>query len=361
VTGATILIRDGKIAAVSRHFAVPPEIKRLDCRGCIVFAGFWNTHVHFLEPKWADAAHLPATRFTRQLQQMLTYVGFTTVVDTGSDTLNTVALRRRIESGEVPGPRIYTAGLPLYPSHALPFYLNGLPLELRNRLPQPETPAAAIASVQRNISVGTEIIKLFTGSIIAPGRVVPMSTPIASAAVAEAHRHHQLVFTHPTNLEGIRVAVDSGVDILAHVPEVIDGIDDRLLQNLVAHHMAMIPTLKLFAGDADIAGIRSVVFRFQRLGGVLMFGTDTGFLTDYDMGEEYRQLALAGLGFRQILTMLTTAPAERFGVADHEGRIALGMDADLTILSEDPATGDPHAFTQVKYTIRAGRIISHAD
>jgi hypothetical protein len=100
-----------------------------------------------------------------------------------------------------------------------------------------------------------------------------MSAPIASAAVAEAHRHHQLVFTHSTNLEGTRVAMDSGVDVLAHAPEVTDGLDDRLLQNLVARHMAMIPTLKLL-GDADIASIRSEVFSFHRLGGVLMFGTD---------------------------------------------------------------------------------------
>jgi predicted amidohydrolase YtcJ len=58
--------------------------------------------------------------------------------------------------------------------------------------------------------------------------------------------------------------------------------------------------------------------------------------------------------------MLTSAPAGRFGVADHEGCIAPGMEADLTILSADPATGDPLAFTQVKYTIRAGRIIFHS-
>ncbi len=359
VTGATILIRNGKIVAVGRRLAVPPAIESLDCRGCIVFAGFWNTHVHFMEPKWADASRLPAMQLARELQQMLTHSGFTTVVDTGSDTMNTVALRRRIESGEVPGPRIYTAGFPLYPSHALPFYLSGLPPELRDRLPQPATPADAIASVQQNIAAGTDIVKLFTGSILAPGHVVPMSAPIATAAVAEAHRHHQLVFAHSTNLEGTRVAMNSGVDILAHAPEATGGLDDRLLQQLVARHMAMIPTLKLFSGDADIASIRSEVFRFHRLGGVLLFGTDTGFLTDYDVGEEYRQLSLAGLGFRQILTMLTTAPAERFGVADHQGRVAPGMDADLTILSVDPATGDPLAFTQVEYTIRAGHIIFH--
>jgi imidazolonepropionase-like amidohydrolase len=126
VIGATILIRNGRIVAVGRQLTVPPASESLDCRGCVVLAGFWNTHVHFMEPKWTDAAHLPATQLARDLQQMLTHSGFTTVVDTGSDTRNTVALRRRIESGEVTGPRIYTAGFPLYPFQALPFYLSGL-------------------------------------------------------------------------------------------------------------------------------------------------------------------------------------------------------------------------------------------
>lgn len=354
---ATVLIRSGKIAAVGQHVSIPEGIHRLDAAGAVVTAGFWNTHVHFVEPKWADAGHLATTALARQLEEMLTHSGFTTVVDTGSDTANTAALRRRIESGEVPGPRIYTAGIPLYPPHALPYYLNDLPSELRNRLHQPATPAEAVAAVQENIAAGSDITKLFTGSIAAPNHIVPMSVPIATAAVEEAHRHHQLVFSHTTNLEGTKVAVASGVDVLAHAPEVVRGIHDAFLRQLIAQHMAIIPTLKLFSEDADIADIRKVVLRFHRLGGVLMFGTDTGFLTDYDVSEEYRQLSLAGLGFREILAMLTTAPAGRFGIGDRCGEIAAGYEGDLTILAADPAFGSPGAFTDVRYTVRAGRVI----
>ncbi len=354
---ATVLIQHGKIIAVGQHISIPTAIPRLDVAGGVVLAGFWNTHVHFVEPKWADAAHLPAATLARQLEEMLTHSGFTTVVDTGSDTANTVALRRRIESGEVPGPRIYTAGIPLYPPHALPYYLNGLPPELRNRLHQPATAAEAVAAVQENIAAGSDITKLFTGSIAAPDHIVPMSVPIATAAVEEAHRHHQLVFSHTTNLEGTKVAIASGVDVLAHAPELVKGIDDAFLRQLVAKHITIIPTLKLFSQDTDIANIRNVIFRFHRLGGVLMFGTDTGFMTDYDMGEEYRQLSLAGLSFRDILALLTTSPASRFGVGDRCGRIAAGYDADLTILAANPTTGKPDDFANVSTTIRAGRVI----
>jgi imidazolonepropionase-like amidohydrolase len=67
----------------------------------------------------------------------------------------------------------------------------------------------------------------------------------------------------------------------------------------------------------------------------------------------------AGMSFPQILASLTTNPARRFGFADHSGRIAAAMDADLTVFSGDPAT-DISAFSRVSYTIRAGKLIFQA-
>jgi predicted amidohydrolase YtcJ len=47
---------------------------------------------------------------------------------------------------------------------------------------------------------------------------------------------------------------------------------------------------------------------------------------------------------------------KRFGLRD-EGRIAPGLRADLTVLSADPSSQNLSAFKQVRYTIRAGRVI----
>jgi imidazolonepropionase-like amidohydrolase len=357
----TILIRRGVIASVGPHLPIPKAIKTIPCQGCIVLAGFWNAHVHFMEPKWNDAAHQPAEKLTLQMSEMLTHSGFTTVVDTGSDGENTIALRRRVESGEVLGPRILTAGAPLFPAHALPYYLADLPPELKAKMAQPETPAEAAAAVDKNHAAGTDIVKLFTGSIVRPEQITPMQEPIARAAVDEAHRYGQLVFAHSSNLEGTKVAIDAGVDVLAHTPEATSGIDDTLLRRMIAQHMTIISTLKLFSQDNDIAKIRGLDYRFHQLGGRLVYGTDTGFLPDYDQGEEFRQLMQSGLGFRDVLAMLTTAPAELFHLSQHEGTVKPGMRGDLTILSEDPASGDPNAFTKVRYTIRAGKVIWQSD
>jgi imidazolonepropionase-like amidohydrolase len=358
-THTTILIQAGKIAGIGSELRIPSGVRVLPCDGCIVFAGFWNTHVHFTGPQWDKSDRVPADQLSRDMQSMLTHSGFTTVVDLSSDPNNTTALRHRVESGEVRGPRIYTAGFGLYPPHGIPFYLDDLPATLRARLPQPATPATAVQAVQQNQVLGSDVVKLFTGSFLTPDNIAHMSLDVARAAVSEGHRHSQLVFAHPSDLQGVRTALDSGVDVLAHA-DTVGVVDDALVKEMVARHMAMIPTLKLFSGSGHIDRIRDFVMRFHIAGGRLLFGTDTGFLTDYDVSEEYRQLELAGLSFRDVLSMLTTNPAAEFNVSSHAGSVNLGGDGDLTVLSADPGVGDLRNFAHVLYAIRAGRVVFEA-
>jgi imidazolonepropionase-like amidohydrolase len=70
-------------------------------------------------------------------------------------------------------------------------------------------------------------------------------------------------------------------------------------------------------------------------------------------------MAQAGMSFRQILASLTIAPAERFGQSNRLGRVAVGFQADLVVLKEDPAK-NLSALTNVLYTLRDGKIIYRA-
>jgi len=81
-----------------------------DYSGMVVTAGFQNSHVHSIEPKWNHVGTQPAGRLSRQLVTMFTIYGFSAVVDTGSIFDDTSKLRAHIESGEVIGPRIITPG-----------------------------------------------------------------------------------------------------------------------------------------------------------------------------------------------------------------------------------------------------------
>ena len=358
IDDGVVIVAGATIAAVGprRSVTIPSAATTIDCRGTLVTAGFQNSHVHFTEPKWNDADKQPASTLNAELQAMLTRYGFTTVVDTASLLPNTIALRRRIESREIVGPRILTAGLALYPPDGIPYYLKeAVPADLLKLLPQPATARQAAEIVRRNIDEGADIIKLFTGSNASPERVLPMPDAVAAAAVGEAHRRGKLVFAHPSNVAGLDVALRARVDVLAHAIEDTHGLAPEHLRRMKQQNMALVPTLKLLGDGDDRKEIRDEVKRYANIGGQILFGTDVGYLTDYDPSREYELMGRAGLTWRQILASLTTNPAARFREAARRGRVARGMAADLVVLRRDPAN-DVRAFADVRTTIRAGRV-----
>jgi imidazolonepropionase-like amidohydrolase len=362
VEHATILIRDGRIAEMETSVKVPAGARTLSCAGCIATAGFWNLHVHFTEPKWNFAAWKPASTLNAQLGDMLTCRGFTTVADLGSDPRVGISLRRRIETGGLLGPKIYLAGLDFYPPNGIPFYVRDQISSLERRvIPQPSSPEEAVRIEERNIRIGADLLKLFTGSYVARGRVRPMPVAVAKAAVEVAHRHGQLAFAHESNLAGARVAIEGGVDILAHAADTTKGIDEAFLRSIVDHHISMIPTLKMFAVTVGthpsyIDPIFEEVRKFHALGGQLLFGTDVGYMTDYSTEGEFQALTRCGLAPMEILAMLTTNPAARFGLQGQRGELRPWQAADIVLLDGDPAQ-DVAAFSKVRYTIRNGRVL----
>ena len=362
IARGVVLVRDGRIVAVgpATTHPVPAAATRVDCEGLFVVAGFQNSHVHFTEAKWEDAAKAPAAQLSAQLEDMLLRWGVTTAVDTGSLLSNTLALRARIDSGEVRGPRIYTVGTPIYPHNGVPYYLReSLPPEVLQLLNTPQTGAEAAAITARQIEAGADGLKLFTGSWVERGKVLPMDAAIARAAADEAHARGKLVFAHASNVAGLESALEARVDVLAHALDDDRGWSESDVTRMKAIRMAMIPTLKLFGGQSFTKYIQAEVGSYAKAGGQILFGTDIGFLTDYDTTDEFALMAGAGLDWRAILASLTTAPAERFGETLRRGRVTTGLDADLVVLGADPAV-DVTAFANVRYTIRGGRIIYKA-
>src|SRR6266542_26456 len=85
IRNGVVLIQGGKITEIGARASVklPQTVQSLDCSGRTITAGFWNSHVHFFERKWANASIIPAIELGRQLQDMLTRYGFTTAFDLG--------------------------------------------------------------------------------------------------------------------------------------------------------------------------------------------------------------------------------------------------------------------------------------
>jgi imidazolonepropionase-like amidohydrolase len=359
---STIIIKNGKIFSISN--AGSPIIKDaeiIDATGCFVVAGFWNSHVHFIESEWSGADTISKTRLENQLQQFLTRYGFDYVFDIGSDLQNTLSIKQRIETKQIKGPNIFTTGMLLAPPGGQPVYLSF-------KLPELTSALSAKKIVTKAIDSGADAIKIYSGSIVSnSGRIVYMPAATIQAVTATAHNFNKLVFAHPQTDSGVVLAVQNGVDIIAHTT--LHKIwSDSLINEMVAKHISLTPTLKLYdflmaqqhLPDSVINELMKPPLlelgKFLKMGGQVLFGTDVGYMSDYDPGKEYIYMQKAGLSFRQILATLTTAPASRFARGLTTGRIQKNMDADLIVLSASPFDNIEN-LTRVLYTIKHGEII----
>jgi imidazolonepropionase-like amidohydrolase len=288
------------------------------------------------------------------MREMLTGRGFSAVWDLGSNPQNTLTIRKRVESGEVSGPRIFMAG-DIFPKGGHPVYL---PAELQ--LIEAGTAPEAEQESRDYLKMGLDGIKLFTGAYMGNNPVVNMSTTVAKAAVDIAHAQGKPVFTHPQNRVGMDNALAGGVDILAHTIPVEGRYTEDELAQMKRQHVALIPTLTLwtivFANpqastiDAGVAELK----QYSSAGGTILFGTDVGFQSTYDTTREF-ELMGGAMSWREILASLTTSPSEFFKTAGN-GRVEKGMRADLVVLDADPAQ-DVRNFAKVADTIRDGKVI----
>jgi imidazolonepropionase-like amidohydrolase len=355
---AVVVTSNGVITAIGSRgeVQIPNDAQTIDCTGKTVVAGFWNSHVHFTQAAWRNAASAPVAPLEEHMREMLTRWGFTTVWDLGSDPDDSLPLRRRINAGEVAGPNIRFAGN-IFPKGGHPVYL---PAEIQ--LPEAATPGEATQMARRYMAMGMDGVKLFTGAYMGDKPVVNMDVAIAKAAVDVAHAADKPVFAHPQNGTGLETVIAARVDILAHIIPGQPGYNPEQLARFKSQGTALIPTLSLFSktlgGPALAArlvgsGVNQLK-AFSDNGGAVLFGTDVGFTEIYDTSLEY-ELMHRALSERQVLASLTTNPAQYFKAAK-KGRVEQGLDADLVVLDGDPMA-DVGNLAKVAYTIRAGRII----
>lgn len=364
IENGVIVVSSGKIKAVgpSDQISVPDGAEIISVDGKAITAGLWNSHVHFNLPPLDS---LTDDQISAYVRDMLLQYGFIHVLDTGSLPGVTQELRRRIDAGEMMGPAILIAGGSLVPSGASPFYLRPAVL------PDAEIPERAQAQIDMVKGFGSDGIKIYAGSIVSTSErsvdIVSMDLDIVRGVTAAAHIRGMFVVAHPSNNAGAWAAINGGVDILAHAfPQ--DGWDRSILPAMLQQDVALIPTLKLWRFDGERFGqldafivstikmAQEQLAAFSDLGGQVLFGTDVGYVTDFDPTAEYILMREAGLSFAQILASLTTAPAQRFGMADHTGQLKVGMDADLIVFDDDPGL-DIAAFANPGVVVMRGQIV----
>jgi imidazolonepropionase-like amidohydrolase len=228
--------------------------------------------------------------------------------------------------------------------------------------PEVADEAQASAAARKLLDDGVDGIKVY--AMTRPQ--FAMTEETIAAAATEAHRRGKVVFAHPTLGTGLSRAVRAGADVIVHTTPLSGPWDEPTLTLMKDKGVALLPTLKLwryetrdapasrqqFLTDNGVAQLRS----WLGVGGTVLFGTDVGYMQDYDTSEELALMGKAGMDHRQILASLTSAPAQRFGDAKRLGKLTKGFLGDVVVMRGNPADS-VEAFSAIAYTVRDGRVI----
>ena len=361
ISDGVILIEGTTIrAAGSRNrTTVPADYKVLDWSGLTVLPGYWNAHVHLTTPSYLRAPDLTDAELEAELTRTFTRWGFTTVFDLASTTRISRHVAQRVVSGAVKGPTVLSVAEPFYPAGGTPIYAR--PFYEAFNLPSAEVADAPSAATRARAQIrdGANGLKLFTGAIVGENEVIPLPPEIIRAVTKVAKAEGVPTFAHPTNKAGLELAAENGVDVLAHAVPLMGSWTPAYARSLAARHVAMIPTLSLFALEPHpLTPVGTAVQQtraLHRAGGTILFGTDAGF-TDQFSPEQEMVLLEQAVGWRGVISALTSAPARLFGDRRTEGRIGKGYVADLVAVGCDPEH-NIRCLADVRRVMRHGNVI----
>jgi imidazolonepropionase-like amidohydrolase len=347
-----------------------------------LMAGFIDAHRHIIRGE--------STAWLRDhaAANMKSFVdaGFTRVFSMGDDPRGILELRRRLETGAIPGPTVYAARIvPLsapMPGPAAP--PRGPFTDLARTDParppdRPTSAAPAIPDEQSRAAVrsarqeGFDAIKTFM--IVTPGG--PESHTLA-VIVDEAHKQGLRVFTHATAVPDALAAVNARVDVLAHTAHIGHlEEDESARQTLLDSHVPMVSTLAVFIPhfDADnkplfrdggpfpmprplsSGGQGPVNARILWDGGMTYaYGTDTQWDPRESLADELRALNLV-FSSRDIIKIMGPNSAAAIGKSSELGTLEPGKRADIVIVDGDPLE-DIFNLTRVVVVVKDGKVMS---
>jgi imidazolonepropionase-like amidohydrolase len=389
----TVVLSHGKIESVSdaASASVPKDAQVLDLHGHSVIPGLVGMHDHLVYPLGNGIYGEMAYSFPR----LYLAGGVTTIRTTGAlEPYTDIELKKQIDKGEIPGPKIHVTGP----------YLEGAGT-FALQMHQLNGPEDATKTVNYWLDEGVDNFKAYM--FITPAEL--------SAAVAAAHKRGAKVTGHLCSI-GFREAAAIGIDDLEHgllvdteffpwkkpgeCPEKLDyeflskldvqsgPVHDAII-DLVQHHVAVTSTLPVFemfvpgrptiqqrvldalciearsaflnnkvrAGDEGAIGQRyhgeaspwAAAFKkemefehaFAQAGGLLLAGLDPtgmgGVIAGFGDQREVELLVEAGFTPVEAIHVATANGAQFLGELDRVGTITPGKQADLVVIRGDPS------------------------
>ena len=381
-----IRIEGELIVEVGTKVHIPAGARVLELGDATVLPGLIDLHTHLTGDErvhWEDAL-LKSTPARDALwgarnARITLLAGFTSCRDMGpSWPYVDVELRRAIDAGAVPGPRMMVAGNYVSSTggagdaRQFSTYVD-VPL-VQNLADGPDEVTKA---VRKNLKNGADFIKILaTGAVLSKG-IAPGAQQYSDeeirAAVVEARRWGKQVASHAHGAEGIKASIRAGVRTIDHG----SYLDDEAISLLQASHRQVfyVPTLYTFAmidrgGDGNpfpesererARQIRSVAYAgFRRAlaaGLPIGFGTDAAVIPHGQNAKEFSERVRLGESPMAAIVAATALNAEIIGWQERVGSLVKGKLADIIAVPGDPLR-DISVLEHVGLVMKGGVIYS---
>ena len=380
----SIIIDEGRITRIVDGFIEPQAgDKLISLADETVMPGLMDMHTHlqsqhskdsYTERFFMEQADY-ALRSTVYARKTL-LAGFTTVRDLGDNGVNSIALRKAINEGWVPGPRIFTSGKSLATTggHADP--TNALRGDYRRDAGPLEGvingPDDARKAVRQRYKDGADLIKLTaTGGVLslaANGQNPQFTDEELKAVVETAHDYGMTVAVHAHGTEGMKRAVLAGVDSIEHgtfmTDEIITLMKERgtyfVPTNLAGDWVAAQAKIPGYFPEivrpkaAAIGPVIRETFKKAHLAGVkIAFGTDTGVSPHGENAREFDLMIAGGMSPMKAIQSATLTAAQLLRIDDRLGTLEPKKLADVIAVKGNPLT-DIKAMHNVVFVMKEG-------
>ncbi|GAB3576246.1 hypothetical protein GCM10027445_39940 [Amycolatopsis endophytica] len=400
VDGRAILIDEGRIAAIGREadLRVPADVETVDFGGKYLIPGLMNANVHLLMSVFLETLVRYEDRYEdliTEAAQIALKSGMTTVFDTWGPRRALTSVRDRIDRGEIVASRIRCAGnivgfdgpfsgdfdgrISGVGSSYFVDRINAMWVENTGRHLMWLTPEAVGEEVRDYIGRGIDFVKFASNEhgATAAGAFLQFSGRTQRVIADEAHRAGLTAQSHVSSVEGLRLSLEAGCDLIQHcnvtgpteIPrETLDLFGERgcgaVLFPLTDNGLSV---LKESVSDFEWTMWKAADTNCRNLvgsGATILMANDGGIIAPEVMrepmikntwnglpeGEALGRLATGhfvwlrameekGMSPMELLRAATRNVAEAYRVDDDLGTIETGKIADLVVLDADPLQG----------------------
>ena len=382
VRNPVVMIEDSRIMSVVENGSVPGDATLIDLGDATLVPGLADVHAHLswyatdTNVSFLSVSHTDEAIRSVINAEVLLMAGFTAVRNTGAGGYSDVSVRNAINEGRIPGPRLKVSGssLGITGGHC---DQNLLPkqYEIRNE-GIADGPWAVREQVREHKKYGVDLIKFCaTGGILSKGTEVgarQYTLEEMRAITDEAHTLGMKVAAHAHGAEGIRFAINAGVDSIEHA----SLIDNEGIALAVEHETFL--TMDIYTSEYLVAEGAAVGFMpemiqkaqyvherrseiFQRAvdaGAKIVFGTDSSVIPHGTNAIQFSRMVEYGMTPMQAIQSATTIAAELLGWEAETGAIAPGYYADIIAVRGNPID-DISVLEDVFFVMKDGVLYKH--